>query len=410
MGTVGFLRNYFISKCFSKIFEKIFIISIKNITIPARDNIPVDFAVINRVFHFDYRNLMNLISCRKSYLRKSINTGSSSRIVKFFRRMIDSFPLNTMVGEGGFFYIINGTIKALRLLKKNHITHLYSSYRPIADHIIAFNVKLFYPNIRWIADFRDLPVDYYRKNTFLPGFQTWFIKLLISKANEVITVSEGLNSVLNKIKPESKVIRNGVFKLYETEKNHDNDHFLISYTGSLYPEFQKPVALFKTVKSLIDNDKISKMDFKLIYAGKDSAVWNKWVVEYRLQDISHDLGELTLFESVSTQTSSSLLLLLSWSNKDHKGILTGKLFEYLATGNPILVLINGERDEEIERIVEKSKSGVVFYNDNSESLEKTIMSYYNKWKKNVIIKTEPNPKLEKLLSWDNVSEQLKKLI
>lgn len=108
---------------------------------------------------------------------------------------------------------------------------------------------------------------------------------------------------------------------------------MISYTGSLYPEFREPVALFKTVKSLIDKGKISKIDFKLVYAGKDSAVWNKWIVEYGLQDISLDLGEITLYESVSTQTSSNLLLLLSWSNKDHKGILTGKLFEYLATGN-----------------------------------------------------------------------------
>lgn len=410
MGTVGFLRNYFISKCYSEIFERVLIITIKNISIPLKENIEADFAEKIPVFNFDYRNLMNLISGRKSDLRKNINAGSSSNLVRFFRRLIDSFPFNSLIGEGGLIYIISATLKGLKLIKTEKITHLHSSFRPISDHIIAFNLKLFYPDVRWIADFRDLPVDNYRKNTFLPGFQYWFLKKLISKADEVITVSEGLNSILRKISPDSKVIRNGIFKLYEIEKQENKDHFTLSYTGSLYPEFQKPDTFFWALKTLYDSGQISGNDFKLVYAGKDSKVWNKWISEYGLLDLSQNMGELTIYESVSTQVQSNVLLLLSWSGKDNKGILTGKLFEYLAANNPVIAIINGERDEELEDIVGKFNAGKVFYNRDSENLASEILFYYNSWKKEGKIKFEPDPEFQKQFNWENVREQLRKLM
>ena len=408
MGTIGFLRNYFMSKCFSELFEKTYIISIKNITIPSKDNIPLDFGEIHRVCNYDYRNLMNNFSDSTSDLRKNVNTKST--LVKFFRKFIDSFPMNSLIGEGGFFYILNGTLRGLMLIRKNKINQLYSSFRPIADHIIAFNLKLFFPGIKWIADFRDLPVDNFRKNTFMPAFQLWLMKKLLKKANHVITVSEGLNDNLSKIKPGSKVIRNGFYRLFIPKKNQSKDHFTITYTGSLYSEFRKPDLLFNILRIYIDEGKINENEIKLVYAGKDSSTWNSRIDNYGLKKISIDLGELSLEESVELQVNSHILLLLTWSGNDNTGILTGKLFEYLSSGNPIFALINGSKDEEIEDIFNSYKSGRVFYEEDTESLKSSLMNYYNEWKQNGKIEHEAGIDLQEHFSWEKVKEQIRELI
>jgi hypothetical protein len=410
MGTVGFLRNYFISKCFSKIFEKIFIISVKNITIPSKDYIPVDFAEIFRVYNFDYRNLMNLVSGNKKDLRKNINAGSNSNFVSFLRKIIDSFPFNSLIGEGGLFYIINGTIKGLRLIKKNHITHLYSSYRPIADHIIAFNLKLIFPNLRWIADFRDLPVDNYRKNVFYPGFHNFIYKLIFSKTDHVICVSEGLSYNLKAICTKPLVIRNGIYGLFPKNTPEKFDKFTISYAGSLYQQLRDPAILLKSVKELMSDNLIDSSKFQIVYIGKDSQLWQKWIDENEIMDISITHGELKLNNSILIQNKSHINLILTWSDKNQKGIITGKFYEYLNTGSPILCLINGSLDEEVENIYNELNAGSVFYNGEKEILKKWILDLYSEWVQTGKIEFKYNQENLSNYSWENKTEELKNIL
>ncbi len=410
MGTVGFLRNYHFTKCFSEICEDVYVITIRNISLKLNDNLKLETFNVHRICNYDYRNLMSFFSHKKNDVRKNINSGSSSGFVKFFRKIIDSFPFNILIGEGGLLYIFNGTIKGIQLIRKYRITHLYTSYRPIADHIIAFNLKLFFPKLKWIADFRDLPVDEFRQNTFFPWLQKLFIKKLITKAKNVITVSNGLNESMKLLRYDSISIRNGIYKMYDISKTNKNSIFTISYTGSLYPEFQRPSLFFKAIRNLLKYNIFFSNEICIQYAGKDSEVWNREVNEFKLNSISVDLGELSLFESIKTQVNSDLLLFFSWSDENHKGILTGKLFEYLVSGNPIFAIINGVKDNEIEEILDDYTDGMVFYNDNLEKLESEILNRFSKWKNNeiAIINNVPSEYIDS--SWQRVKEDLRKLI
>jgi hypothetical protein len=60
--------------------------------------------------------------------------------------------------------------------------------------------------------------------------------------------------------------------------------------------------------------------------------------------------------------NSSVVVLIIPDHKSNKGILTGKLFEYLAAGVPILCL--GPADGDAAEIISKANAGATFgYND-----------------------------------------------
>jgi len=410
MGTVSILRNYHISKYLSKLFDSSFLITIKNITIPLKSELSNDFIEEYRVFNFDYRNLGNLLSGEKENLREKANAGSSSRKVKIIRKFLDSFPTNTLFGEGGLFYIISGTFKGIQLVRKNKITHIYSSFRPIADHVIAYNLKRIFPRLKWIADFRDLPIDENRNNVFLKNLQWWFIKTLLKKTYKVITVSDGLNERLKKISEDSITIRNGIYNLYNIDKTNKYSKFTISYTGSIYPEWQKPNILFKIINELLTEKIISKDNFQLLYVGKDSLIWEKWISEYKLESINSNLGEVPMFESIQIQNKSHINLLLSWAGENLKGILTGKLYEYLATDNPIIAFVNGSKDLELEAIFKELNAGFIFYNNDMIKSSTVLKKLINDWKNHNKLNFSKNENAIKNYTWEAKTKELLTLL
>jgi hypothetical protein len=75
-------------------------------------------------------------------------------------------------------------------------------------------------------------------------------------------------------------------------------------------------------------------------------------------------------------------LLLNWSAPGYYGVLTAKLWDYLATGRPVLALVNGPEDEELRSIVEGANAGAVFANKEQGELEKWVGEKYAYWLKN----------------------------
>jgi hypothetical protein len=66
--------------------------------------------------------------------------------------------------------------------------------------------------------------------------------------------------------------------------------------------------------------------------------------------------------------------------KDNAGIVTGKIFEYMATGNFILAV--GPRDGNAAQILSETGTGIMF--DYQEPIDDTVFKVYNKWKNNIL--------------------------
>ena len=180
------------------------------------------------------RTILHYIRPVKVYLSEK---SAHNNFWKFAYRIKESFPFNIFLDEGSLLYILASYRSAKEHINENNITHIYSSYRPYADHLICYLLKRQFPDLFWIADFRDPHVDSNRKNVLFPALQHWVNRFILKRANRVVTVSNGLSKYLRQYHDNVVVLRNGIGAHYNPVLWHDarlKNKFLITYTGTLY--------------------------------------------------------------------------------------------------------------------------------------------------------------------------------
>ena len=152
---------------------------------------------------------------------------------------------------------------------------------------------------------------------------------------------------------------------------------IISYLGTIYKQRQDSLLLLlSSIKELIEKNIISFNDIEVNIYGKHLAdvpeivgnddFYKKFVNIY---------GLVTRDESLKIQNSSNLLLLLESPYVNTKGILTGKLFEYIASGTPILS-IGPDDTFSSSQIIKKTNTGFVCGMDR-EKIKKVILDVKN---------------------------------
>ncbi|MFI5141908.1 MAG: hypothetical protein ACHQII_06085, partial [Bacteroidia bacterium] len=85
-------------------------------------------------------------------------------------------------------------------------------------------------------------------------------------------------------------------------------------------------------------------------------------------------------DAINYMCNADLLLLAIPDNIQNKGILTGKIFEYLASQKPILCL--GSTDGDAAQIINDCKAGQVFEFMDDAKMTYYITGIYNLWKLN----------------------------
>jgi hypothetical protein len=406
VGTVGSLRNYNIARELSSVFQNSYLITTAFKPFVLTEQFDQGFLEIFELKQLDYRYLAQYITGNPS-INNALNEKRNANTTILSSKLLDSYPGNIVWGEGGWLYVRNGIRKGIQLIESGKVTHVYSSYRPMADHYIAYKLKRRFPELNWIADFRDMPVDQHRRNVFFPGWHDNRYKEIFGTADLVVTVSNGLKGQLLKYNDNVLVVKNGIRKLFLPKNPALPDKFTVTYTGSLYPGFQDPSSFFRAVYDLLQNGLWKENDIQLVYAGKDFRIWEGFVKAFGLEGISINKGMVSLSESIRLQHESHLNLLLTWSGEHAKGILTGKLFEYLTAQKPVLCMVNGQKDEELEEMILINSRSAVFYNgDVQKVLNYLKTSHLNSTDKKLETQKIPASLMESL-SWEN---QIKPLV
>lgn len=296
-----------------------------------------------------------------------------------------SFPFLYLTDEGGPTYRKAAYQRGCELIAREGITHLLSSYRPWADHLVAAQLKARHPHLHWIADFRDLPVDPVRKDVCWPSAQTYWARRVLRSASEVWAVSEGQAQWLSALHTNIKVVYSGLETLPKASASQTNI-FLINYTGSLYANWQSIAPLAQAIRQLEEERKKagdpSPLPLKIRYAGKDGELFYHWA---RTQQIAHLVeieAAVPLAAALQRQRSATLNLLLTWSAPNYYGVLTAKLFDYLAAGRPILALVNGPDDPELSQLFHRSGAGFLQHQQQpEEQLYQWLHTLYHRWQK-----------------------------
>ena len=251
----------------------------------------------------------------------------------------------------------NTIIQANELIQKEQITHVYSSFSPPSPHMIAYDLKKNNNNLFWIAEFRDLMSFSYNLNLFQKQFKSIhfiFEKKLLSRANEIICVSKGQANLMEKklTRPVNILLNGCDFSLYNPIKPKTNSIFTITYTGFIPKKKYDIEIFFNSISFLV---KSKQLNIKVQFVGTFQSSYLLHQIQInKLIDNIIFLPRMNHKEIKRIQKSSNLLLHFCWNNKHEKGVLSGKIFEYISARVPILSV--GE-EIEVKSILNETQSG-----------------------------------------------------
>jgi len=333
---------------------------------------------VTTIAAFDYRNI----------LRRNTKDGALPENVKqhaaaqWMIRLINSFPFNIVAGEGGLIYFYNLLRKGSKAIREGHITHLYSSYRPFADHYAAFLLKKKHPEVFWIADFRDLIIDPHYNHILFAGNHHTFFSKIFRKADLLTTVSDGLAVHLRAYNQNVITLRNGIEGDIAKPQSVSVSRFTIAYTGSMFLDKRNAAPIFQALQGLLQDAVIDGRDIRILYAGKDGNFWKQVAEEYRLESLLEDRGIVSADEAQRIQHDACINVLLTVSSDQLQGVLTGKMIEYFQSGSPVLGIIVGQNDPELQSILSELEIGASFSDQPSdvEHIKSFILREYLHWK------------------------------
>jgi len=400
MQSVSCNRTWAIYNGMHKYFDHVHVITTSNRHILPQDDIDTSAAQITDAKTIDYRTLFQ----RAGKTSVAGEHAKTSMFGKVAMKLQSSFPTLRLFGEGGLLYIKNAVNAAEKMLKRHPITHVFSTYSPYADHLIALRLKRAHPELFWIADFRDLHVDPAQDNLYWRKYQQDVNQKILKHANLVTTVSEGLAEHLRSFHPNVQVLPNGIRE--QSGKTQDLfPKFTIAYTGSMFQDKRRHDTLIEAIANLIRKGVFSSTDIELVYAGKDSNVWWPVIRQHQLEHIFRDHGLVSRRDAEIIQQRSHLNILLTYSTEALKGNLTGKLYDYLSAQRPLLVLINGPADPEIEKIITQTGAGVVAYHGDLDTVTRYITSAYETWKQTGAFAHAYHEDALSALRWNQILER-----
>jgi glycosyltransferase involved in cell wall biosynthesis len=265
--------------------------------------------------------------------------------------------------------------KACELIDKNQIVTFVTTSPPHSTQLIGLKLKKKYPGIKWIADLRDPWTDIYYYDQFYPTFISKLIdkgyeKSVLEKADRITTVGSLLKELLSKKLKEAEikteVISNGFDESdFSDIERTESKRFTITYVGTLSEKYPLSGLL-----NALDKLRKSESDFHLRFVGKVP----ENIVERINLTVQPESLELIPYskhtEAISYMVNSSLLLLIIPEAGDNRLIITGKIFEYIASGNPILCI--GPKDGEAAIIISRLQNGRCFDYNESEAIENYI--------------------------------------
>ena len=266
--------------------------------------------------------------------------------------------------------------RASELIRSQNITHIITTSPPHSTQLIGLRLKRRFPGLKWVADLRDPWTDIYYYDMFRPSLPARMLdrnleKRVLSRADRIITVGKTLASLFaaktEAVAGKTEILPNG----YDEEDfqgvvSSVPERFTITYVGTLSPAYP--------VRGFIDAVKDMRIN------GKQVALQFVGTVpeEIRVLFPAGDEGDGPRFinycehpEAIRYMMSSSLLLLIIPDHSSNRSILTGKIFEYLATEKPILFL--GPEDGDAARLLTLCGYQGIFGYDDVEGIREFIL-------------------------------------
>ncbi len=298
---------------------------------------------------FSLYSIFKKFSGKKYVPSHQISPGNDENLIT---RLASWIRFNLIIPDGRIGWYCGAIKAAKKIINDNNIDMIFTSGPPHSVHLIG-NSLTKKTGIKWVTDFRDPWVDsfYYvenPRNKIITFIDNYLEKLVLRNCNYLITVSNGVLSLLNRNKylnGKSEVVYNGYdpedFRNKRSKKSLNRKNIIISHIGTL-SKSQNPKGLFNSVKNYnrLNNDKLILI--KCI--GNVHSTIENYAIKNGLEQYLSIMPYVEHSLAIDEMINSDILFVVIPNLEKNRGIVTGKLFEYIASGTEIILI--GKKNSE----------------------------------------------------------------
>ena len=285
-----------------------------------------------------------------------------------------------------------------KYLKEHPVDAIISTGPPHSMHLIAKALHKQF-NIPWVADFRDpwTDIDYYKDlklTRYADKKHHRLEKQVLTEATKVVTIGwDCAKGLENHGAKDVAVITNGydediqsVETFPETSHpEHETGAFTMAHIGIMGAS-RNPETFWQSISDIVETFPETSLQIRLIGQVDNSVIES--IKRHNIEKFVEVIPYIPHNQVIMEQQKSDVLLLFVNNTPNAKGILTGKIFEYMASGRPILCI--GPEDGDSARILNETKTGVtVDFNDKGK-MKSVILDLMAKRQENQLVTNNTN--------------------
>jgi hypothetical protein len=343
--------------------------------------VPVDMQILRTRIKEPYRIAEWLNPKSKEYKAGLFEENAKQSLLTRFQVYVRG---NYFIPDARKFWV-KPSVKFLSdYLIEHKIDRLITTGPPHSMHLIGLELKKQNPNLKWMADFRDpwTQISYHKALKLTKNSRRKhqnLEKAVLQSADCIIATSFTDAKSYRKLGARrTEVITNGYEAAdFEFQKIVQNENFRITYSGNLEMA-RNPLVLWQALRELTIENQGFRNELKLNFYGNISTGVEESLVENKLEDFVVKHGYVSHQQSVEGIVNAELLFLTNFQDEASKGIIPGKLFEYLAAQNPILAL--GPPKGDVSEILNQTGAGEYFVHSDLEGVKNYIIEIYHRFK------------------------------
>lgn len=258
-----------------------------------------------------------------------------------------------------------------RLLRESRFDCVITSSPAASTHLLACALGRHRP--AWVADFR----DGWTFEPLMPPFPTRLQRALDLRLER--TVAEGADAVVGATAPIAEdlerrlgaralFVPNGFDPELTTGERRselvDGGRMTFVHTGALLGSLRSsPRPLLDALRRVVDEDPSLADRVELLIAGRPEGDEAALLEQAALGGVVRHLGYLPREQALELQRAAGTLVLITSRNRACEA--TGKLYEYMAAGRPVIALAEGN---EAQRIVAETNIGISVPPDDVDAI------------------------------------------
>ena len=278
------------------------------------------------------------------------------------------------------------SVKYLRsLLSEEGINTVITTGPPHSMHLIGLALKES-TGVRWIADFRDPWTSIGYHEALYPGRRARrkhreLEARVLGGADAIVTTSRHTREEFLQITDRPiHVITNG-YSGARNRKGQPGGSFRLAHIGSLLSG-RNPIALWKALQNLVLQNEDFRGDLQIELTGLVSEEVLRSIREHDLEPYLKQNPYLPHARALEKQRKAQVLLLLEIDADKTRGIIPGKLFEYMAASRPVLAI--GPEGWEAGELLQTCGCGAAFGYGDQDAIESKLLEWYRSYREGTL--------------------------